>query len=66
MFVYDVGTLDDSSELVKPPAEVRALRFIDPDVLDTVTIPRLANRLRQAIRARKLEVLVECIQGETR
>lgn len=66
MFVYDGGTLDYSGVLVTPPREISAVRFIDCDALDTVTIPRIANRLRQAIRARKLGILAECVQGEAR
>lgn len=67
MFVYDGGVLaPDHLPARVPDAEVRALVYVDPVDLDSVTIPRLANRVRHAIEARRGSVVRELVHGRPR
>ncbi|MGU3500112.1 NUDIX domain-containing protein [Mycobacterium sp. C31M] len=67
MFVYDGGVLDvDEPGLRAPDHEVRALLFVDPAELGSVTIPRLADRIRWALAARADGTVREAVSGHTR
>ena len=63
MFLYDGGTLPHDVELTLPAAELRSYRFVAPSDLDAITSPRLANRLRVALRARSEGSLIELHDG---
>ena len=67
MFVYD-GGLIATEELPprSPDSEVRALVYVEPADLDSVTIPRLANRVRSALAARDDDAVHEIVDGQTR
>ncbi|MDQ2740666.1 MAG: NUDIX hydrolase [Actinomycetota bacterium] len=63
MFIYEGGVIPAGTRLKLPPAELRSCRFVAPDELDTITVPRLANRLRAALRARARDTVVELVDG---
>ena len=63
MFIYDGGVIPVGAHLSLPPTELRSFRFIAPDEIDTVAIPRLANRLRAAVRARSGNTVIELDNG---
>lgn len=67
MFVYDGGTIAPEDLAHRgPDREVNAVVFVEPAVLDSVTIPRLANRLRGALAARDGRSLHEVVDGTPR
>ena len=63
MFIYDDDAIPIGAHLSLPPTELRSSRFIAPDEIDTVAIPRLANRLRAAVRARSGNTVSELDNG---
>jgi len=63
MCIYDGGVLSADAVLSLPAAELRSYRFIPPLELDDVTVPRLANRLQVALRARADGHLAELENG---
>lgn len=63
MFIYDGGTLPQDVELNLPAVELRSYRFAAASDLDAPTSPRLANRLRVALRARSEGTLIELHNG---
>jgi len=63
MFIYDGGVLSQDVELTLPAAELRRYRFVAPLDLDAITSPRLATRLRAALRARTEETMIELHNG---
>jgi len=67
MFVYDGGVLDEA-DLADVPAddEGRGVVLVDPSDVDQVTIPRLANRIRSALVARKTGRVAEAVNGVIR
>jgi 8-oxo-dGTP diphosphatase len=65
MFVYDGGVVEDVVYRAAPTPEGRVVLVAASD-LDDVTIPRLANRIRQAIAARERGGVGEAVCGETR
>jgi 8-oxo-dGTP pyrophosphatase MutT (NUDIX family) len=66
MFVYDGGVVDESALKVVPTDEGRGVVLVDPPELGNVTIPRLAERIRHALRARETGGIVEAVNGEAR
>lgn len=66
MFVYDGGVVEESALRAVPSDEGRGVVFIDPLDLSSVTISRLANRIRHALAARETGGLVEAIDGAVR
>lgn len=64
MFIYDAGTLPHDVQLTLPAAELRSYRFVTQSDLDAVTSPRLANRLREALRARSEGTMIELHNGD--
>ena len=67
MFVYDGGVLDEA-DLADVPAddEGRGVVLVDPSDVDHVTIPRLANRIRSALVARRTGRVAEAVNGVIR
>lgn len=67
MFVYDGGSFA-SGDLAhsSPDPELEAVVLVDPADLDSVTIPRLANRIRGALAARENHCLYEAVDGDPR
>ena len=67
MFVYDGGVLDEA-DLADVPAddEGRGVVLVDPSDVDQVTIPRLANRIRSALVARRTGRVAEAVNGVIR
>ena len=67
MFVYDGGVLDEA-DLADVPSddEGRGVVLVDPSDVDQVTIPRLANRIRSALVARKTGRVAEAVNGVIR
>ena len=67
MFVYDGGVmaLEDLPHR-SADSEVCALVFVEPTDLDSVTVPRLANRVRSALAARDGGAVHEIVDGRTR
>lgn len=63
MFIYDGGILSADAPLRLPADELRSYRFFAVDELDAVTVPRLARRLRYALRARAEERVFELANG---
>lgn len=64
MFVYDGGQLAAEALTNRPPdAEVASIALVPPGQLDSVTIPRLAGRIRAALTARKNDSVCEAING---
>ncbi len=63
MFIYDGGTLPQDVPLTLPAAELHSYRFVAASDLDAITSPRLANRLRVALRARTEGTLIELHNG---
>lgn len=63
MFVYDGGILPQDVPLTLPAAELHSYRFVAASDLDDITSPRLANRLRVALRARTEGTLIELHNG---
>jgi 8-oxo-dGTP diphosphatase len=66
MFVYDGGVVEVSALSAVPTDEGRGVVLVDPMDLSSVTIPRLANRIRHALIARETGGVVEGVNGETR
>lgn len=66
MFVYDGGVVEESALDVVPTDEGHGVVLVDPPELGDVTIPRLANRIRHALAARKTGTVVEAVNGEAR
>jgi hypothetical protein len=66
MFVYDGGVVEVSALSAVPTDEGRGVVLGDPMDLSSVTIPRLANRIRHALIARETGGVVEGVNGETR
>jgi 8-oxo-dGTP diphosphatase len=66
MFVYDGGVVEESALRAVPSDEGRSVVFVDPLDLSSVTISRLANRIRHALTARETGGLVEAITNEDR
>ena len=67
MFVYDGGSVA-AEDLVRrsPDPEVAAIVLVEPADLNSVTIPRLANRIRGALAARGNGCLYEAVDGNPR
>ena len=67
MFVYDGGTLapDELPEHSADP-EVDGLVYVACSGLDSVTIPRLATRIRNALAARDSGAVHELVNGTLR
>lgn len=65
--VYDGGTIapGDLAHRGADP-EVNAVVLVEPADLDSVTIPRLANRIRGALAAREIRSLHEAVDGRPR
>ncbi len=55
LLIFDGGTLprDHLANIELDPSEIADLEPLTADQLDDLTIPRLANRVRQALRARR-------------
>lgn len=66
MFVYDGGVIDESEIKLVPTVEGRGVVLVDPSDLGNVTIPRLVNRIRHALAARRTGGIVEAVNGEAR
>jgi 8-oxo-dGTP diphosphatase len=64
MFVYDGGVLADPSTITLQESELRGFRFLPPAELETVLNPRLASRMREALRARHEGILIERQNGD--
>ncbi|MGC4190888.1 MAG: NUDIX hydrolase [Thermomicrobiales bacterium] len=64
MFVYDGGLLTDAATITLQPDELRSFRFLPADDLESVLNPRLAGRMREALRARHEGILIERNNGE--
>ena len=63
MFTYEGGELPAGVSMKLPAAELRSYQFVAAEELDTITVPRLANRLRAALRARATGTVVELVDG---
>lgn len=63
MFVYDGGTIADPATIVLQESELRSFRFLAPGDLEIVMKPRLASRMREALRARHEGILIERHDG---
>lgn len=63
MFVYDGGTISDPSTITLQESELRSFRFLPPADLEIVLNPRLASRMREALRARNEGILIERHDG---
>ncbi|MGE2714409.1 NUDIX domain-containing protein [Mycolicibacterium litorale] len=66
MFVYDGGVVEECALHAVPSDEGRGVVFVDPKDLSSVTISRLANRIRHALTARETGGVVETVNGEGR
>lgn len=67
MFVYDGGVMaSDGLPYRSADSEVRELVYVEPANLDSVTIPRLVNRIRSALAARAEGAVRELVNGRTR
>jgi ADP-ribose pyrophosphatase YjhB (NUDIX family) len=63
MFVYDGGMLTDPATIILQATELRSFRFLPTDDLETVLSPRMASRMREALRARHEGILIERHNG---
>ena len=63
MFVYDGGTMADLSSVCLPAEELRSCRFIEEVELDSLTAPRLARRVRCALKALSSGRFIELSNG---
>lgn len=63
-FVFDGGMIDNPSAIQPDKREIARVHFVPADRLESVCTPRMATRLRAAIRARYLNRTVEIIDGE--
>ena len=68
MYVYDGGSVepDKLGSHSTADAEVAAIVLVEPADLDSVTIPRLAKRLRGALAARSQGTVYEATNGAAR
>jgi 8-oxo-dGTP diphosphatase len=67
MYVYDGGSVEPEMLVSQgTDAEVAAIVLVEPADLDSVTIPRLANRVRGALAARSQGTVFEAINGTAR
>lgn len=66
MFVYDLGTLHNTTALYPAPDELRSYAFVHPGELDSITSTRLAGRVRAALKARTEDTMIELVNGERR
>ncbi len=66
MFIYDGGVLPAGMALTLPSAELRSYRFVASSDLETLAVPRLANRLRSALQARSEGTVIELDNGVRR
>lgn len=67
MFVYDGGSVPpETIPSRSPDPEVDEVVLVEPAALDSVTIPRLANRIRGALAARTGGGLHEAVDGSPR
>ncbi len=66
MFIYDGGVLPAGMALTLPSAELRSYRFVASSDLETLAVPRLANRLRCALQARSEGTVIELDNGVRR
>lgn len=66
MFIYDGGTLPDTSGFRLGEAEIEAARFVDAHELPTLMTPKLARRVAAAIQARAGGGVVELEDGAAR
>jgi 8-oxo-dGTP pyrophosphatase MutT (NUDIX family) len=66
MFVYDGGVIEESALCRVRSDEGRGVVLVDPKDLGSVTIPRLAHRIRCALTARETGGVVEAVNGEGR
>jgi hypothetical protein len=63
MAVYDGGTLPAGAMLALPSDELASYAFVPEDDLDGFLVPRLARRVRAALRAQDDGRLVELEDG---
>jgi hypothetical protein len=67
MYVYDGGSVEPEMLVSQgTDAEVAAIVLVELADLDSVTIPRLANRVRGALAARSQGTVFEAINGAAR
>ncbi|MDT7571618.1 MAG: hypothetical protein QOE05_1792 [Actinomycetota bacterium] len=62
MFIYDGGVLTDR-RIQLPEDELSSYAFVSGDDLETVMVPRLARRVRAALKAVAEDTLVELEHG---
>lgn len=63
MFIYDGGSIADSSQFKLPSEELLSYRFVHPSELDEYLLPRLSRRLRAALLALESGIVVELEHG---
>lgn len=67
MYIYDGGSIDSHVlSTRRSDAEVAAVIAVTPEDLDSVTIPRLASRIRGALTARATGTVYEAENGRPR
>lgn len=66
LFVFDGGELasEHLGNIALDPAEIAGYAFQDPELIDTLLIPRLARRVRAAIGARSQSATLYLEHGE--
>lgn len=67
LFVFDGGELapEHRNRIELDPAEIAGYAFHDPELVDTLLIPRLARRVKAAIDARSQAAMLYLEHGET-
>ena len=63
MFVYDGGILREPDAIRLPSNELASFRFVEPAAMDALMAPRLARRMRAALRALADGNLIELENG---
>ena len=67
LFIFDGGELasEHRDRIELDPAEIAGYAFHDPELVDTLLIPRLARRIKAAIEARSQATTLYLEHGET-